>query len=157
MVAHSSWRSGVIAVAAAVLLSLSGGTAEAQLVHSKNMGVAACSGAQATASINSAIAAKSDDGQIQQIAQQGHCFNLDPSVGFSVVRQVHVDGPNGGTEQVIGEVTLQDGSRTRFYLNQGDIDPTPSTNPSDYANPRPPAPADFGRYFFDPSKIPPAQ
>ncbi len=155
--ANSSWRSGVVAIVSALLLSASGGIAEAQLVHSKNQGVAACSGAQATASINGAIAAKADDGAIQQIAQQGHCFNLDPSVGFSVVRQVHVDGPNGGTEQVVGEVTLQDGSRSRFYLNQGDIDPNPSTDPSDYADPRPPAPADFGQYIFDPSKIPPAQ
>ena len=152
-----SWRLGVIAVASALLWSASGGTAEAQVAHSKNLGVAACSGAQATASINGAITAKAGDGAIEQIAQEGHCFNLDPSVGFSVVRQVHVDGPNGGTDQVIGEVTLQDGSRTRFYLNSSDIDQNPSTDPNDSADPRPPAPSDFGTTLFDPSKIPPAQ
>jgi hypothetical protein len=46
---------------------------------------------------------------------------------------------------------LQDGSRTRFYLNQSDIDQDAPADP----NPAAPAPADFGTSFFDPSKIPP--
>ena len=153
---NSSWRFGVVAIVSALLLSASGDIAEAQIAHSKNQGVAACSNAEATSNINSAITAKAGDGTIQDIAQQGHCFNLDPTVGFNVVQSVHVDGPNGGTDQVIGEVKLQDGSRTRFYLNKGDIDPNPSTDPNDSADPRPPAPADFGASPFDPSKIPPA-
>jgi hypothetical protein len=144
-------RFGLAAVAAAFLMLLAGGPAWAQTVHSKNQGVAACSNATATANINGAIQQKSGDGQIQQIAQQGHCFNLDPSVGFSVVKTVHVDGPDGGTDQVVGQVTLQDGSRTRFYLNQSDIDQDAPADP----NPAAPAPADFGTSFFDPSKIPP--
>lgn len=151
-----SWRFGVMAIVLALLLPASGSGALAQVAHSKNQGVAACSNAEATLNINSAITAKAGDGTIQDIAQQGHCFNLNPNVGFSVVQSVHVDGPNGGTDQVIGEVTLQDGSRTRFYLNKGDIDPNPSTDPNDSADPRPPAPADFGVAPFDPSKIPPA-
>src|SRR5471032_363407 len=146
-------RFGLAAAVAAFLMLLAGGPAWAQTVHSKNQGVAACSNATATANINGAIQQKSGDGQIQQIAQQGHCFNLDPSVGFSVVKTVHVDGPDGGTDQVIGQVTLQDGSRTRFYLNQSDIDPNPPTDPSVVSGA--PAPADFGTSFFDPSKIPP--
>ena len=150
----SRLRLGLFAGALLLLPALCG-TAEAQVAHSKNQGVAACSNAEATLNINSAITAKAGDGTIQDIAQQGHCFNLDPNVGFSVVRSVHVDGPNGGTDQVIGEVTLQDGSRTRFYLNKEDINPNPSTDPNDSADPRPPAPADFGAAIFDPSKIPP--
>ncbi len=151
-----SWRPSVVVPLLVLLLSVfAGSTAQAQIVHSKNQGVAACSNAEATSNINSAITAKAGDGTIQDIAQQGHCFNLDPNVGFNVVQSVHVDGPNGGTDQVIGEVTLQDGSRTRFYLNKQDIDPNPSTDPNDSADPRPPAPADFGAAAFDPSKIPP--
>jgi hypothetical protein len=61
-----------------------------------------------------------------------------------------MDGPDGGTDQVVGEVTLQDGSRSRFYINKNDIDQS-SADP----NPRAPAPADFGYSSFDPSKIPP--
>ena len=151
-----SWRPSVVVSLSVLLLSVfTGGIAEAQIAHSKNQGVAACSNAEATSNINSAITAKAGDGTIQDIAQQGHCFNLDPNVGFNVVQSVHVDGPNGGTDQVIGDVTLQDGSRTRFYLNKQDIDPNPSTDPNDSADPRPPAPADFGAAVFDPSKIPP--
>ena len=145
----ASWLTGLLLIIP-ILLAF-GGVAQAQLVHSKNQGVAACSGAQATASINGAIEQKAGDGAIEQIAQQGHCFNLDPNVGFSVVKTVQVNG----TDQVVGEVTLQDGSRTRFYLNKDDIDPNPSTDPNDSANPRPPAPADFGTSLFDPSLIPP--
>ncbi len=151
---NSSWRLGIIAVVPALLLVFAG-IAEAQVAHSRNQGVAACGNAEATSNINSAITAKAGDGTIQDIARQGHCFNLDPNVGFNVVRSVHVDGPNGGTDQVIGEVTLQDGSRSRFYLNKDDINPNPSTDPNDSADPRPPAPADFGAAVFDPSKIPP--
>jgi hypothetical protein len=145
----ASWLTGLLLIVP--LLLAAGGVAQAQLVHSKNQGVAACSGAQATASINGAIEQKADNGAIEQIAQQGHCFNLDPEVGFSVVKTIQVNG----TDQVVGEVTLQDGSRTRFYLNKDDIDPNPSTDPNANADPRPPAPADFGTSLFDPSKIPP--
>ena len=138
------------------LLASSGlAQAQAQIVHSKNQGVAACIGGGATASINNAIDQQAGDAAIAQIAQQGHCFNLDPTVPFSVVRTIHVDGPNGGTDQVIGEVKLQNGTRSRFYLNADDVDPTPSNNAADYADPRPAAPADFGTQPFDPSKIPP--
>jgi hypothetical protein len=144
-------RSQLIAAAAAFLLLTASGAVQAQTFHSKNEGVAACSNATATANINGAIQQKSGDGQIHQVAQQGHCFNLAPDVGFSVVRTVHIDGPGGGTDQVIGEVTLQDGSQTRFYLNKSDIDQNAPADP----NPAPVAPADFGTSFFDPSKIPP--
>jgi hypothetical protein len=144
---------GLLSLASAFLLTVASGAAQAQTFHSKNEGVAACSNATATANINGAITQKAGNGVIQQIAQQGHCFNLDPGVGFSVVKTVHVDGPDGGADQVIGQVTLQDGSRTRFYLNQSDIDPNPPTDPS--VIPGSPAPADFGTSFFDPSKIPP--
>jgi len=144
---------GLLSLASAFLLLAANGAVQAQTYHSRNEGVAACSNATATANINGAIQEKAAGGAIQQIAQQGHCFNLDPSVGFSVVKTVHVGGPDGGTDQVIGQVTLQDGSRTRFYLNQSDIDPNPPTDPS--VVPGAPAPADFGTSFFDPSKIPP--
>jgi hypothetical protein len=147
-----SWRSGLLSLASALLLAAGLVPAEAQTLHSKNEGVAACSNATATANINGAIVQKSGDGAIQQIAQQGHCFNLDPSVGFSVVKTIHIDGPDGGTDQVVGEVTLQDGSRSRFYINKDDID---QNSPDPYANPTPPTPAEFGTSLFDPSKIPP--
>jgi hypothetical protein len=148
---------GSVLVAVFALLMMAPGPTQAQtqIVHSKNEGVAACLGATATANINSAIQQKAGDDAINEVSQQGHCFNVSPDVGISVVKTIHVDGPNGGTDQVLGEVTLQDGSRSRFYMNQQDIDPNPPTNPADYANPRPPAPADFGVAPFDPSKIPP--
>jgi hypothetical protein len=142
---------------ALLLLAVAPGLAEAQtqIVHSRNEGVAACLGATATANINSAIQQKAGDDAIGQVAQEGHCFNVSPDVGIKVVKTIHVDGPNGGTDQVLGEVKLQDGSLSRFYMNAQDIDPTPSTNAADYADPRPAAPADFGAAPFDPSKIPP--
>ncbi len=150
------WRLAGCGLAAAfIFLALAPRPAEAQVVHSRNEGVAACLGAAATANINSAIQQKAGDEAINQVAQEGHCFNVNPDVGITVVRTIHVDGPNGGTDQVLGEVTLQDGSRSRFYMNAQDIDPNPPANPSDYADPRPPAPADFGASPFDPSKIPP--
>ena len=151
--AISRGRFPLVLAASAFLLLAGAIPAEAQTVYSKNAGVAACTNATATANINGAIEQKAADGSIQQIAQEGHCFNLDPKVGFSVVRTVHVDGPGGGTDQVIGQVTLQDGSQTRFYLNKDDIDPNPPTDPT--IVPGAPAPADFGTSFFDPSKIPP--
>ena len=143
------------AMVAAFVVLAAPEVAQAQLVHSKNAGVAACKGSVATSSINSAIEEKAGDAAIQEVALAGHCFNVDPDVGFSVVKTYHVDGPNGGSDQVLGEVTLQDGSRSRFYINKADIDPTPSSNPADYADPPPPAPAEFGTAPFDPSKIPP--
>ena len=148
-------RLAACAVAAALAVLAAPDVAHAQLVHSKNGGVAACKGSVATSSINSAIEEKAGDAAIQEVAVEGHCFNVDPDVGFSVVKTFHVDGPNGGSDQVVGEITLQDGSRSRFYVNKDDIDPTPSNNPADYADPPPPAPADFGTAPFDPSKIPP--
>jgi hypothetical protein len=148
---------GSLLVAAFALLAMVPGRAEAQtqIVHSRNEGVAACLGATATANINSAIQQKAGDDAINQVTQEGHCFNVPPDVGISVVKTIHVDGPNGGTDQVLGEVKLQNGTRSRFYMNAQDIDPNPPANPSDYADPRPAAPADFGVAPFDPSKIPP--
>ncbi len=84
---------GLQSLASVFLLAAGAGLAQAQTVYSKNAGVAACTNATATANINGAIEQKAGDGSIQQIAQEGHCFNLDPKVGFSVVRTVHVDGP----------------------------------------------------------------
>ncbi len=119
-------------LAALSMLACALGTAQAQdaLSYTNSANVVACAHAISTATMKSAIDNKADPAYIDQLAKVAHCTPLPPDVGFRIVKPVQVELPTGTVDEVIGEVTLQDGSRSRFYVMKQDIAKTaPTTSP----------------------------
>jgi hypothetical protein len=139
-----------IAAAALVWLASSSGAADAQaLSHAKGGGVVACITATASVSINEALDQKAGRSVVRQIAFEGHCTPLPPAIGFRIVKPVQLETSSGSVDAVIGEVKLQDGSRSRFYVMKDDIATSTPYDPNDYADPSPAVPLDFGRTLAD--------
>jgi len=59
---------------------------------------------------------------------------------FRIVKPVQLETSLGSIDAVIGEVKLQDGSRSRFYVMRDDIATSTPYDPNDYADPSPAVP-----------------
>lgn len=118
-------------IAALPMLAYAVGAAQAQeaLSYSNSKNVVVCAHATSTATMKDAIDNKADPGFIDHLAAVAHCTTLPPDVGFRTVKSVQVVLPTGTVDEVVGEVTLQDGSRSQFYVMKQDIATTPPTTP----------------------------
>ena len=116
-------------IAALPMLACALQTAQAQdaLSYSNNANVVVCAHAMSTATMKNLIDQKADQASIDQLAAVAHCTSLPPDVGFRTVKSVQVDLPTGTVDEVVGEVTLNDGSRSRFYVMKQDIATPAST------------------------------
>ncbi len=90
--------------------------------HSSGDNVMVCNHALATPAMKTAIEQKADPAYIKQLAAEAYCVPLPPDVDFRIVKPIQVTTPTGPVNEAIGEVTLPDGSRSRFYIMQDDID-----------------------------------
>jgi hypothetical protein len=110
-------------LAALPMLTLSVASAQAQDVGYAKEGTVVCVHPMATVSMKAAIDQKADQSQIDKIANEGFCTPLAADVPFRQVKPVQVTSPNGPIDEIVGEVTLSDGSRSRFYILKNDIAP----------------------------------
>jgi hypothetical protein len=115
------------------------------LSHTSGTGAVACTHSGPTAAMKSALDNKADPNVVNQLAQQDHCIPIPPDVGFRVVKNVQINTPDGSVDEVVGEVTLPDGSRSRFYVMKSDIDTTTPPTAADTANANAPVSSDFGK------------
>lgn len=97
--------------------------AQAQESGYAKEGTVVCVHPLATVSMKAALDDKADQSEIDKIANEGACRTLPPDVSFREVKPVQVTLPSGTVDEVIGEVTLSDGSRSRFYILKDDIAP----------------------------------
>jgi hypothetical protein len=140
------WRLWMwLALIALPTLAAAPGTAHGQTIaHTNSDNAFACNFPLATANMKTALEKGEDNGFVENLAQVGHCIPLPPDIGFRTVKNYQVDTPGGPEDMTLGEVTLQDGSRYRFYVMQDDISTAPP-DPYETANPQAVVPLDFGR------------
>jgi hypothetical protein len=111
------------ALAALPTLAVIPASAQAQDVGYAKQGTVVCVHPMATVSMKAAIDQKADQSQIDKIANEGFCTPLAADVPFREVKPVQVTLPSGTVDEIVGEVTLSDGSRSRFYILKNDIAP----------------------------------